>query len=115
MNNKRICLVTSGHPPMDDRIFWKFSKSLSEAGYSVTYASITEDSYTNFLGIVSTEHRSDNVVVSYLPIGFRLKPKLNGFMLKLNIGPVFNYSAPNVFSDNSTEIWGGLAVGYSFY
>lgn len=43
MNNKNICLVTSGHPPMDDRIFWKFSKSLSKAGYSVTILCSTEN------------------------------------------------------------------------
>lgn len=42
MNNKRICLVTSGHPPMDDRIFWKFSKSLAEAGYEVSILCSTE-------------------------------------------------------------------------
>lgn len=47
MNNKRICLVTSGHPPMDDRIFWKFSKSLSKAGYSVTILCSTENLQKN--------------------------------------------------------------------
>lgn len=36
MNLKRICLVTSGHPPLDDRIFWKFGISLSENGFSVS-------------------------------------------------------------------------------
>lgn len=43
MSNKRICLVTSGHPPMDDRIFWKFGKSLSEAGYSVSILCSTKN------------------------------------------------------------------------
>jgi len=23
LENKKICLITSGHPPFDDRIFWK--------------------------------------------------------------------------------------------
>lgn len=36
MNKKRICLITSGHPPFDERIFWKFGKSLIEAGFSVS-------------------------------------------------------------------------------
>lgn len=36
MNKKRICLVSSGHPPLDERIFWKFSKSLVDAGFSVS-------------------------------------------------------------------------------
>lgn len=36
MENKKICLVTSGHPPFDERIFWKFAKSLSSAGYETS-------------------------------------------------------------------------------
>ena len=36
MNKKRICLVTSGHPSFDERIFWKFGKSLADAGFSVS-------------------------------------------------------------------------------
>ncbi len=43
MNNKRICLVTSGHPPFDERIFWKFSKSLKDAGFSVSVICSTQD------------------------------------------------------------------------
>ncbi|HEX9252426.1 MAG TPA: hypothetical protein VF870_09295, partial [Ignavibacteriaceae bacterium] len=43
MNNKRICLVTSGHPPIDERIFWKFSKSLKDAGFSVSIICSTQD------------------------------------------------------------------------
>lgn len=55
MNNKNICLITSGHPPKDDRIFWKFGKSLTEAGYSVTILCSTEnlnhiDSTIKFIG-----------------------------------------------------------------
>jgi len=36
LNKKRICLVTSGHPPFDERIFWKFGQSLNENGFSVS-------------------------------------------------------------------------------
>jgi glycosyltransferase involved in cell wall biosynthesis len=43
LNNKRICLVTSGHPPIDERIFWKFSKSLKDAGFSVSIICSTQD------------------------------------------------------------------------
>lgn len=43
MNKKRICLVTSGHPPYDERIYWKFGKSLSDAGYSVSIFCSTKE------------------------------------------------------------------------
>ncbi len=43
MNKKRICLVTSGHPPFDERIFWKFGKSLVEAGFSVSIICSTQE------------------------------------------------------------------------
>lgn len=33
--NKKICLVTSVHPALDDRIFYKEAKSLANAGYDV--------------------------------------------------------------------------------
>jgi len=43
LNKKRICLVTSGHPPFDERIFWKFGKSLTEAGFSVVIICSTQE------------------------------------------------------------------------
>lgn len=43
MNKKQICLVTSGHPPMDERIFWKFGTSLTEVGLSVSIICSTQE------------------------------------------------------------------------
>ncbi len=54
MNKKRICLVTSGHPPFDERIFWKFAKSLIEAGYSVSIICSTEKLNMVVDGIIMT-------------------------------------------------------------
>lgn len=54
MNKKRICLVTSGHPPFDERIFWKFGKSLIEAGYSVSIICSTEELNKVVDGIIMT-------------------------------------------------------------
>ena len=86
-----------------------------EVGFCLTYASITEDSNLLLFGEYSEKHESENVMVSYMPVGFRLKPEIKGFMLKLNIGPLLNFSSPNLFADESSSFWGGLAVGYSFY
>lgn len=86
-----------------------------ELGLAITYVSISEDSNFEILDYYSEEFETGNVVVSYIPVGFRLKPDKNGFMLKLNIGPMWNFSSPNLFAEEDFLLWGGLAVGYSFY
>jgi len=40
---KKICIVTSGHPPFDERIFWKFAKFLNYAGYTVSIFCSTQE------------------------------------------------------------------------
>ncbi len=42
MDLKRISILTSGHPPFDERIFWKFAKSLSSAGYETSVLCSTQ-------------------------------------------------------------------------
>jgi len=51
LNKKRICLVTSGHPPFDERIFWKFGQSLSDNGYTVSIICSTEQINKTINGI----------------------------------------------------------------
>lgn len=43
MKSKRISIITSGHPPFDDRIFWKFGNSLIETGLEVSIICSTEN------------------------------------------------------------------------
>ncbi|GAB4300860.1 MAG: glycosyltransferase family 4 protein [Ignavibacteriaceae bacterium] len=45
MNGKeiKIALVTTGHPPLDDRIFWKFARTLRVNGFDVAVISTTEE------------------------------------------------------------------------
>lgn len=43
MDQKRISLLTSGHPPFDERIFWKFAKSLNGAGYKTSIFCSTQN------------------------------------------------------------------------
>lgn len=81
MNPKRICLVTSGHPPLDDRIFWKFSKSLSENGFSVsiicstTNINLVKDNIqvTGFDGI---SYSSKNKIVEFYKLIDQFSPHL---------------------------------------
>ena len=54
MNKKRICLVTSGHPPFDERIFWKFAMSLCESGYTVSIICSTQEITKTVNGISTT-------------------------------------------------------------
>ncbi len=86
-----------------------------EVGCAITYVSISEDSTLDILDYHSENFETGNVIVSYIPIGFRFKPDKNGFMLKLNVGPLWNFSAPNLFAEEEMVFWGGLAIGYSFY
>ncbi|MBK7497600.1 MAG: glycosyltransferase [Ignavibacteriales bacterium] len=62
MNKKRICLVTSGHPPFDERIFWKFGQSLNENGFSVSIICSTEqiNKVINGISIVGFDGYSYN-------------------------------------------------------
>ena len=86
-----------------------------EIGYSLTYISAKYHSSFQLFNPNSTiTDESDNFLVSYMPVGFRLKPKKSGFMLKFNLGPLIDYSAPNLFQDKF-QFWAGLAIGYSFY
>lgn len=40
--HKNICLITSGHSPLDERIFYKFGLTLLNAGYSVSVIASTK-------------------------------------------------------------------------
>ena len=87
-----------------------------EIGYSLTYVYESKNSsFRLFNPGYTNENKSGNFIVSYMPVGLRLKPKKDGFMLKFNVGPLWNYSAANVFSDEKIQFWAGLALGYSFY
>ena len=86
-----------------------------EIGYSFTYIYQKTNSNFNFRSYSSSEYEEGNCFVSYMPVGLRLKPKTNGFMLKFNMGPLIDYSAPNLFYYDKIQAWIGLAMGYSFY
>lgn len=87
-----------------------------EIGYSLTYISENKKSSFRFSNPYYTNNEeSGNFMVSYIPVGFRIKPKNDGFMLKLNLGPLINYSAANIFSQDRVQFWGGLDIGYTFY
>lgn len=86
-----------------------------EIGYSLTYIYQKTNSNFSFRSYSSSEYQEGDLIVSYIPVGLRLKPKTNGFMLKFNLGPLINYSAPNLFYEDKVQPWIGLAVGYSFY
>jgi glycosyltransferase involved in cell wall biosynthesis len=72
---KRICLVTSGHPPFDERIFWKFGKSLKDAGYSVSILCSTHQIENNVEKIV---------IKGFDGYSFRKKKKVDEFCNQLN-------------------------------
>ena len=87
-----------------------------EIGYSLTFVSETKNTNIQIWNPNPTVTKeSENFIVSYLPVGFRLKPNKSGFTLKFNLGPLINYSAPNIFEYDKIHFWGGIAIGYSFF
>jgi len=75
LNKKRICLVTSGHPPFDERIFWKFSKSLKDSGYSVSIFCSTQE----------INRVVDEIIITgFDGISFPKKKKIDSFFKLLN-------------------------------
>ena len=51
MPRKKIAIVTSGHSPFDDRIYWRFAVTLNEHNYETKIFASTEDLLTSFNGI----------------------------------------------------------------
>ncbi len=49
----KIAILTSGHPPYDERIYWKFARSLSSSGFEVSIICST--------GKISSKH--DNISI----------------------------------------------------
>ncbi|HED06354.1 MAG TPA: glycosyltransferase [Ignavibacteria bacterium] len=40
---KKITIVTTGHPPFDERIYWKFAGSLSSSGFEISIICASEE------------------------------------------------------------------------
>ena len=51
MTKKKIAIITSGHPPFDERIFWKFASSFANNGYNATILCSTKDICSEESGI----------------------------------------------------------------
>jgi glycosyltransferase involved in cell wall biosynthesis len=75
LNQKQICILTSGHPPMDDRIFWKFGNSLNDAGYSVTILCST---------LQIDSEKNDIRLIGFNGNNFKKKDKIKEFLIHLN-------------------------------
>lgn len=76
MSQKRISILTSGHSPFDERIFWKFGNSLTENGFSVSILFSLEkmDKQVNELSIIGFDGNS-----------LSSKNKITKFLFYLNI------------------------------
>ena len=51
LSYRKICILTSGHPPFDERIFWKFGVTLAENQFDVLIISSTENLIAEKSGI----------------------------------------------------------------
>lgn len=83
-----------------------------EIGFSLTYLHLRDESIGWFSD--DSEFTTENALVSYIPVGIRLKPDEKGFMFRFNVGPMINYGSSNLWSDNTVDIFLGLSFGYTF-
>jgi len=68
-------LITSGHPPFDERIFWKFSQALKDAGFSISIICSTQEINKVVDGII---------IDGFDGLSFPKKKKIDSFFKLLN-------------------------------
>lgn len=58
---KKVALVTTGHPPFDERIFWKFARSISSNGFETAIFCSTENIYAKRENILILGFKDDSL------------------------------------------------------
>lgn len=71
---KKVIIVSSGHPPLDERIFWKFGLTLQKNGYGVNIVSSYEELKTVKENVNISSFNGDNI---------SKKEKINRFYLHI--------------------------------
>lgn len=59
--SKKIALITTGHPPFDERIYWKFALSISSNGYETAIFCSTENIDENKQNILLKGFKDDTL------------------------------------------------------
>ncbi len=102
--NKKIAIVTTGHPAKDDRIYYRFAKSLQKAGIPVTIITTLEDIHENdepisIAGLAKKAYGTKTIyIIKQL---FTAKPDLILCAEAFAIFPAFMYK---IFSGAQTTI-----------
>ncbi len=58
---KKVALVTTGHPPFDERIYWKFARSISSNGYETAIFCSTENIFAKKENILIKGFKDDSL------------------------------------------------------
>jgi glycosyltransferase involved in cell wall biosynthesis len=100
LNNKRICLITSGHPPFDDRIYWKFAKSLNESGHSISIFCSTQNNDKvidgiSIKGFDGNSYAKKNKINEFYKLIKQSKPDLIICSEMLPVFPAIKYKKHN--------------------
>ncbi len=59
--SKKVALVTTGHPPLDERIYWKFARSISSNGYETAIFCSTENIFEERENILINGFKDDRL------------------------------------------------------
>jgi glycosyltransferase involved in cell wall biosynthesis len=121
LNNKRICLITSGHPPFDERIFWKFSKSLKIAGFSVSIICSTQeinkvDDEITFRGFDGTSFSKKKKITEFYSLINHISPELIICSEMLPVFAALNFKEENPDTKIILDVteWFPENVAYKF-
>jgi hypothetical protein len=86
LERAKVCILSSVHPALDTRIFYKEAKTLAQAGYEVTLIAQHDKSETvngvRIIALPSPKNRFQRIFFSYLadfPFGTASKSRYLSF------------------------------------
>jgi hypothetical protein len=84
-----------------------------EIGISLTYLRLKQDDF-NWFSDSSSGYTTETLLLSYIPVGIRIRPPEKGFFFRFNVGPLINYGGSNLWSEHHVDPMIGIAMGYTF-
>ncbi|MCL5030953.1 MAG: glycosyltransferase [Bacteroidetes bacterium] len=114
MNKKKIAIITSGHSPFDERIYWKFALSLSNNNFSVKIICSTQeinknDQAISVIGFSDKNLNKWNKIHKFIQMLNSFSPEIIICSEPLTILPAFFFK---IFSNRKCKIISDVTEWY---